>query len=78
MEQKVIDLKRDDYNKLIEWKNNHNNKVLLVEGATQVGKTYLAKKFTSENYSNVIYINLLEESGEDLLAIHDVIREELI
>lgn len=76
MEQKVIDLKRDDYNKLIEWKNNHNNKVLLVEGARQVGKTYLVKKFASENYSNVIYINLLEESGEDLLAIHDVIREE--
>lgn len=76
MEQKVIDLKRDDYNKLIEWKNNHNNKVLLVEGARQVGKTYLVKKFANENYRNVIYINLLEESGEDLLTIHDVIREE--
>ncbi|SFC52127.1 ATP-binding protein [Clostridium uliginosum] len=76
MEGKTIDLKRDAYSKLIDWKNMHNKKVLLVEGARQVGKTYLVKKFAIENYNYVIYINLLEESGEDLLTIYDEIKEE--
>jgi len=76
MGEKTIDLKRDAYKKLLEWKNNHNNKVLLIEGARQVGKTYLVKKFARENYTNVIYINLLEETGEDLLTIYEVVKEE--
>ena len=29
---------------LIEWKNNHNRKPLMVWGARQVGKTYLIKE----------------------------------
>ncbi|UYZ38016.1 hypothetical protein OD350_10200 [Clostridium beijerinckii] len=48
MEEQIIDLKRAAYKKLLEWKNNHNNKVLLVEGARQIGKTYLVKKFARE------------------------------
>ena len=76
MQEELIYLKRDSYNKLFEWKNNHTNKVLLVEGARQVGKTYLVKKFANENYKDIIYINLLEESGEDLLSIYDEIKKE--
>lgn len=76
MGEKTIDLKRDAYKKLLEWKNDHNNKVLLIEGARQVGKTYLVKKFARENYDNVIYINPLEETGEDLLTIYDAVKEE--
>lgn len=76
MDGRTIDIKRDAYKNLIEWKNNHTNKVLLVEGARQVGKTYLVKKFAEENYKCVIYINLLEETGEDLLTIYDQIKEE--
>lgn len=76
MEENSINLKRDAYSKLLEWKKSHPNKVLLVEGARQVGKTYLVKKFANENYRDVIYINLLEESGEDLLAIYDLIKED--
>lgn len=71
-----IDLKRDAYNDLMKWKKNHSNKVLLVEGARQVGKTYLVRKFAEENYKNVIYINLLEESGEDLISINEQIKKE--
>jgi len=76
MQENLIYLKRHAYNKLLEWKNNHNNKVLLVEGARQVGKTYLVKKFADENYKDIIYINLLEESGEDLLSIYDEVKKE--
>ena len=34
------DLKRDIYESLLEWKKNYSGKVLEVEGARQVGKTY--------------------------------------
>ncbi|MGL5085853.1 MAG: ATP-binding protein [Clostridium sp.] len=76
MEYGIIDLKRQVYDDLLEWKKSHSNKVLLVEGARQVGKTYLVKKFANENYGDIIYINLLEESGEDLLSIYEIIKEE--
>lgn len=76
MKEELTYLKREAYNKLLEWKTNHNKKVLLVEGARQVGKTYLVKKFANENYKHIIYINLLEESGEDLLSIYDEIKIE--
>nr|WP_287822239.1 hypothetical protein [Clostridium sp.] len=34
------------------------------------------RKFSRENYKYVIYINLLEEAGEDLLTIYNVIKQE--
>ena len=43
-------LKRSIYSKFLEWKNEKSKKVLLVEGARQVGKTYLSKKFAYENF----------------------------
>lgn len=60
---KDFDIPRDDYIELIKWKDSIIDTVLLVEGARQVGKTYLVKKFAKENFKNVIYINMLDESG---------------
>lgn len=56
MEENSINLKRDAYSKLLEWKKSHTNKVLLVEGARQVGKTYLVKKFANKIYTIPIYL----------------------
>ena len=44
-------------NDLIKWKESKNRKPLLLEGARQVGKTYVLKEFALENYENTIYIN---------------------
>ena len=33
------------YNDLIEWKKKFNRKPLLMQGARQVGKTYILKEF---------------------------------
>lgn len=70
-------LKRSIYSKFLEWKNEKSKKVLLVEGARQVGKTYLSKKFAYENFEKVIYINLLEDSGLRLLSCYDDIQKNI-
>ena len=49
-------LKRKFQTKLDEWKKG--NKILLVDGSRQVGKTYLIEKYCSTNFQNVIEINL--------------------
>ncbi|WP_252225042.1 AAA family ATPase [Clostridium sp. ZBS2] len=71
-----MDIKRDIYKNILEWKNNNSDKVLYVEGARQVGKTYIIRKFASENYSKVIYIDLTTEDGSDLLEIDKQIAQE--
>ncbi|MDR1975216.1 MAG: AAA family ATPase [Bacteroidales bacterium] len=42
---------------LIEWKNSRNRMPLLLNGARQVGKTYILDEFGRENYENVVHIN---------------------
>ena len=58
-----MDLKRDIYQDLLKWKEKDSGRVLELEGARQVGKTYILNKFASENYKHVFYINMLQTSG---------------
>lgn len=51
----MLKRKIEKYLKL--WKETRYG--LFVDGARQVGKTYILKKFLKQNFSNVIYINLL-------------------
>ena len=57
-----MDLKRDIYWELVQWKEKDNGKVLEVNGARQVGKTYILTKFAEENYDNILYINMMQTS----------------
>lgn len=50
---------------LIKWKNSPNRKPLLLQGARQVGKTYLLLKFGKDCYDNVVYIHF--EGNTDTL-----------
>ena len=43
--------------KLYEWKARADRKPLIIEGARQVGKTWLMKEFGKSAYSNTVYIN---------------------
>ena len=45
-----MELKRDIYRKLLAWKSKSNHKVLELEGARQVGKTYILDKFAKKEY----------------------------
>ena len=52
------ELERDVQQELLNWKKKHHKRVLQVEGPRQVGKTHEVKKFASQNYEQVIYVNL--------------------
>lgn len=54
-----MDLKRDFYNFLVRWKAEKRQQCLLVNGARQVGKTYIIEKFGRENYESFIEINFV-------------------
>lgn len=62
-----MDLKRDIYESLLRWKKEDSGKVLELNGARQVGKTYILDKFARENYKNYFYINMMQTSGQEYL-----------
>ena len=57
--------------KLLTWKNSKKRLPLLLEGARQVGKTYLLETlFGKEHYKNVIRVNF-EKADSELLTLFD-------
>ncbi len=54
-------MKRKLYNALIEWKNDPDRKPLVLEGARQVGKTWLLKEFGKNEYQNLVYVNFHDD-----------------
>ena len=42
---------------LYQWKRSQNRKPLIIEGARQVGKTWLMKEFGKQAYEKSVYIN---------------------
>lgn len=63
-------LKREIYNQLVKWKESNDHSTLEINGARQVGKTYLINKFAKENFINVIYINFFELSGKQFMECY--------
>ena len=54
---------RTAMDKLVAWKNSGNRKPLIVNGARQVGKTWLLKEFGRKNFDSVAYISLDRDSS---------------
>lgn len=50
-------MERKAYSQLLAWKNNPHHKPLILNGARQVGKTWLLKHFGEKEYKNVAYVN---------------------
>lgn len=50
-------MKRNLYTKLVQWKVSKSRKPLIIEGARQVGKTWLLKEFGKNEFENFVYIN---------------------
>lgn len=56
--------------KLFKWKESKNRKPLVIEGARQVGKTWLMNEFGKQAYKDVFYINFDSNSiMKDLFSI---------
>ncbi len=63
-------MKRLIYNKLLEWKHRSDHKPLVLEGARQVGKTYILQEFGRNEFDNMVYINCENnEAIKQLFAI---------
>ena len=55
-------MERIAINELIRWKESYRRKPLIVEGARQVGKTWLVKEFARRHYAAIAYINFEEST----------------
>lgn len=49
-------MERIDIQKLINWKNSPDRKPLVLNGARQVGKTWLLREFARREYAKEAYI----------------------
>lgn len=70
-----MELRRNMYKKLLAWKNENTGRVLELQGARQVGKTYILKKFGKENFSKMVYINMAENTGKNFLRCTSIAME---
>ena len=55
-------LKRMAYDALLRWKAAAKRKVLLVDGARQIGKTFLIEEFARNEYASYIKIDFLNDA----------------
>lgn len=64
--------------KLIKWKASPRRKPLIIEGARQVGKTWLMKEFGKQTYADTVYINFDSNSRMAELFASDLDTDRLI
>lgn len=64
--------------KLYKWKESKRRKPLIIEGARQVGKTWLMKEFGSKAYKDTVYINFDSNSRMAELFASDLNIDRLI
>ena len=64
--------------KLLKWKQSKHRKSLIIEGARQVGKTWLMKEFGRIAYADTIYINFDSNSQMAELFASDLDTDRLI
>lgn len=70
-------LKRKLYSDLINWKNNHDHKCLMVLGARQVGKTYLIREFGKKEYKSFIEMNFVKNPELKSIFAGELQTEEI-
>jgi len=56
-------MRRKISNSLVEWKNNPKRMPLIINGARQVGKTYIVEQLGREHYDSVLYLNMEIEAN---------------
>ncbi|MCM1190216.1 MAG: ATP-binding protein [bacterium] len=64
--------------KLNRWKQSRHRKPLLIEGARQVGKTWLMKEFGRQAYADTVYINFDSNSRMAELFASDLDVDRLL
>ena len=65
-----MEIKRDISNKLSQWKDSRYRKPLLLQGARQVGKSFILKRFGMQYFENYCYVNFdLEKEHKTEFAV---------
>jgi uncharacterized protein len=64
-------MKRYIIDNLLVWKNSKNRKPLLIQGARQVGKTWVMKEFGKKEFEQVLYLNFESSSRLKDIFISD-------
>jgi len=64
-------MERKVYQKLIQWKADNQRKPLILEGARQVGKTWLMLEFAKREYANYVYVNFDKDKWAQSLFVQD-------
>ena len=71
-------MKRKISDQLFQWKNSPKRMPLILNGARQVGKTFILKEFAAKFYNNAVYVNFETNSklnsffDGDLIPMHIV------
>ncbi len=62
---------RSAIEKLKKWKKSYFRKPMIIEGARQVGKTWLMKEFGKECYEKTVYLHQLrlQQTDEGLVFL---------
>lgn len=73
-------MKRHALEELIAWKQDKRRKPLIIEGARQVGKTWLMREFARVYYKRVVYINfdtndVMRQVFETDKDVHRILRD---
>ena len=71
MERKIV-------NDLLTWKDNPNKLPLVLQGARQVGKTYILLSFGKQYYKNVAYFSMEESKEIPAIFERDLNPERII
>ena len=63
---------------LLAWKQSRRRKPLIIEGARQVGKTWLMKEFGRQAYADTVYINFDSNARMAELFASDLDTKRLV
>ena len=63
-------MERNLFVKLEQWKNKKKRKPLIIQGARQVGKTWIMKEFGARYYKDTIYINF--DNNETMKKVFEI------
>ncbi|MDR0442288.1 MAG: ATP-binding protein [Treponema sp.] len=65
-------IKRRVIGALLQWKNKPSRKPLVIQGARQVGKTWMMREFGENFYKNTVYLNF-----DDMRELHELFTPNL-
>lgn len=71
-------MERFVYHQLIEWKNRNTRKPLVLNGARQVGKTWLLHEFARREYRQEAYVNCRKNDMARQIFVQDFDMERIL